>query len=142
MRYAAWASRILQAAVAAPEPPRPGIGGTPSAISIDGLYAGAICYGPAASEPPRCFRARGTIERGRIAARWSGRGSRVTMFMAGEISPTGDAKIRIDAGQPNGTRAAAIEMSGSLQAGRFDAAGAFRNGRTATLSWSKQDRAR
>jgi len=130
---------VLQVAIAAPRPSAP-LADTSSAaaISPDGLYIGPICYGPGASEPPRCFRAQGTIAQGRIAGQWPGRDPGMTMFMVGEVTAAGGAQIRIDAARAGGIRSAAIDLSGTLQAGRLDAAGSFRNGRTATLNWRKQ----
>ena len=89
-------------------------------------------------DAPRCFRAQGTIAQGRIAGQWPGRDPGMTMFMVGEVTASGGAQIRIDAARAGGIRSAAIDLSGTLQAGRLDAAGSFRNGRTATLNWRKQ----
>src|SRR5712691_4295570 len=103
----------------------------------DGLYGGPICYGPAAADPPRCFRAQATISQGRIAGQWPGRDPGVTMFILGEVSAAGEAKIHMHAEKPDGTRTAAIDLAGTLKDGRLDATGAFRNGRTAMLNWRK-----
>src|SRR5713101_3385953 len=128
----------VQAAAVPSEPPRP-LANAPSAAGAapDGLYAGPICYGPAAADPPRCFRAQATISRGRIAGQWPGRDPGVTMFMAGEVSASGEAKIRMHAEKPDGTRIVAVDLAGTLKDGRLDATGSFRNGRTATLNWRK-----
>src|SRR6266516_61426 len=85
------------------------------------------------TEPPRCLRAQATISRGRIAGQWPGRDPGVTMFMAGEVSASGEAKIRMHAEKPDGTRTVAVDLAGTLKDGRLDATGSFRNGRTATL---------
>jgi len=132
------ARRELQAAAVPPEPARPPAN-APSAAAgaADGLYAGPICYGPAAADPPRCFRAQATVSRGRIAGQWPGRDPGVTMFMVGEVSAAGEAKIHMHAENPDGTRTAAIDLAGTLKDGRLDATGSFRNGRTATLNWRK-----
>ncbi len=128
----------VQAAAVPTEPPRP-LANAPSAAGAapDGVYAGPICYGPAAADPPRCFRAQATISRGRIAGQWPGRDPGVTMFMAGEVSASGEAKIRMHAEKPDGTRIVAVDLAGTLKDGRLDATGSFRNGRTATLNWRK-----
>jgi hypothetical protein len=123
------------------EPARP-LAGAPTpvpaaAFAADGLYAGPICYGPAAADPPRCFRAQATVSRGRIAGQWPGRDPGVTMFLVGEVSGSGEAKIHMHAEKPDGTRISAIDLAGTLKDGRLDATGSFRNGRTASLNWRK-----
>jgi hypothetical protein len=115
------------------EPARPPAG-APSAVpaaalATDGLYAGPMCYGPAPGDRPRCFRAQATITRDSIPG--------VTMVMVGEVSGAGEAKIRVHAERPDGTRMAAIDLTGTLKDGRLDAAGSFRDGRTALLNWRK-----
>jgi class 3 adenylate cyclase len=129
----------VQAVAVPPEPARPPANAPSAAARAapDGLYAGPICYGPAAADPPRCFRAQATISQGRIAGQWPGRDPGVTMFMVGEVSAAGEAKIHMHAEKPDGTRTAAIDLAGTLKDGRLDATGAFRNGRTATLNWRK-----
>jgi len=129
----------VQVVAVPPEPPRPLVNAPPAAAGAvaDGLYAGPICYGPAPADPPRCFRAQATISRGRIAGQWSGRDPGVTMFMVGEVSASGEAKIHMHAEKPDGTRTAAIDLAGTLKDGRLDATGSFRNGRTASLNWRK-----
>ncbi len=124
---------------AVPDAPPRSLANAPAAAAgvADGLYAGPICYGPAAAEPPRCFRAQATLSRGRIAGQWPGRDPGVTMVMAGEVSASGEAKMRVHAEKRDGTRAAAIDLTGTLKEGRLDATGSFRNGRTATLNWRK-----
>jgi hypothetical protein len=127
-----------QVAAVAPEPSRP-LANAPSASGAapDGLYTGPICYGPAAADRPRCFRAQATISRGRIAGQWPGRDPGVTMFVVGEVSASGEVKIHIHSEKPDGTRTNAIDLAGTLKNGRLDATGNFRNGRTATLDWRK-----
>ena len=129
----------VQVVAVPPEPPRP-LANAPAAAAgaaPDGLYAGPICYGPAPADPPRCFRAQATISRGRIAGQWSGRDPGVTMFMVGEVSASGEAKIHMHSEKPDGTRIATIDLAGTLKDGRLDATGSFRNGRTASLNWRK-----
>ncbi len=133
-------SEAAAQAVAVPtEPSRP-LANAPSAAAgaaPDGLYAGPICYGPAAADPPRCFRAQATVSQGRIAGQWPGRDPGVTMFILGEVSAAGEAKIHMHAEKPDGTRTVAVDLAGTLKDGRLDATGSFRNGRTATLNWRK-----
>ena len=59
------------------------------------------------------------------------------MDMAGEVSASGEARIHIQAEKPDGTRSPVVDLAGRLKNGRLDAAGIFRNGRTATLDWRK-----
>jgi class 3 adenylate cyclase/cbb3-type cytochrome oxidase subunit 3 len=128
----------VQVVAVPPEPPRP-LANAPAAAGAvpDGLYAGPICYGPAPADPARCFRAQATISRGRIAGQWSGRDPGVTMFIVGEVSASGEAKIHMHSEKPDGTRIATIDLAGTLKDGRLDATGSFRNGRTASLNWRK-----
>lgn len=105
--------------------------------ALDGVYAGPICYGPAPSDRPRCFRAQATIVRGKIAGQWPGREPGVTMVLAGEVSAAGEARIRVQAERPDGTRTAAIDLLGTFKDGRLDAVGSFHNGRTAMLNWRR-----
>ena len=128
----------VQVVAVPPEPPRP-LANAPAAAGAvpDGLYAGPICYGPAPADPARCFRAQATISRGRIAGQWSGRDPGVTMFIVGEVSASGEAKIHMHSEKPDGTRLATIDLAGTLKDGRLDATGSFRNGRTASLNWRK-----
>jgi class 3 adenylate cyclase/cbb3-type cytochrome oxidase subunit 3 len=127
-----------QALAVPTEPPRPPANApSASGATPDGLYAGPICYGPAAADRPRCFRAQAMISRGRITGQWPGRDPGVTMFMVGEVSASGEAKIHLHAEKPDGTRTVAVDLAGTLKDGRLDATGSFRNGRTATLNWRK-----
>ena len=127
----------LQVVAVSPEPPRPLGNAAAVGTGSDGLYIGPICYGPAAAGPPRCFRAHATISQGRIVGQWPGRDPGVTMFMAGDVSPSGEATIRMHSEKPDRTRTAPINLSGTLKNGRLDATGSFPDGRTATLSWRK-----
>ena len=106
-------------------------------VGPDGLYAGPMCYGPTPADPPRCFRAHAMVTAGRIAGRWPGRAPGVTMVMAGEVSTAGEAKIHVHGETLDGTRTAAMELTGTLKDGRLDANGSSETGRAATLNWRR-----
>jgi class 3 adenylate cyclase len=130
---------VGQAAPVTPQQPR-ALATAPAALESpgpDGLYSGPICYGQAPNDPARCFRAQATVSQGRIAGQWPGRDPGVTMFLTGAISPTGEVNIHMHSENGNGARLAMIDLSGTLRAGRLDATGSFRNGRTASINWRK-----
>jgi hypothetical protein len=129
----------VQVATVPAETSRPLANAPPAATGAasDVLYAGPICYGPSAADPPRCFRAQATIDRGKIAGQWPGRDRGVTVFIVGEVSAAGKAKIHMHGEKLDGTRTAAMDLTGTLENGRLDATGSFRNGRTVTLNWRK-----
>jgi len=110
------------------------------AASLDGLYAGPICYGPAANDVARCYRAQGTLADGKITGSWPARDGMMTMILSGEVSASGDVKIEIH-GERGDTRVrrATINLSGSLREGKLDATGSFvTNGRPVSLNWQSQ----
>jgi len=127
----------VQVVAVPPGPQRPLANAPAADRGTDGLYAGAICYGAAAADPPRCFRAQAMLNRGRIAGQWPGRDPGVTMFLVGEVSASGEAKIHMHAEKSDGTRISAIDLAGTLKDGRLDATGSFRNGRTASINWRR-----
>ena len=105
----------------------------------DGLYAGAVCFGPSRNDPARCFRAQGILSDGTLSGRWPGRDPGVTMFLAGEVSKAGAVKIEMHGETADGTRMPTINLVGTLRDGEIDAAGNFEGfGRTATLKWQRQ----
>ena len=105
----------------------------------DGLYAGAVCFGPSRNDPARCFRAQGILSDGTLSGRWPGRDPGVTMFLAGEVSKAGAVKIEMHGETADGTRMPTINLVGTLRGGEIDAAGNFEGfGRTATLKWQRQ----
>ena len=120
---------------AARTPPAAQAGAEPA--RDDGLYGGQICYGPSPADPERCFKAQATVEKGKISGQWPGRDPSVTMYLAGDVSPSGDVTIHMRAEKADGSRLAAMNLAGTLRDGRIDAAGAFLNGRKVTLTWHK-----
>lgn len=128
VRHAAPRAQQQTSAVAAP----PG-----TARSIDGLYAGSVCYGPSPNDPARCYRAQATVREGKIVGEWHGRDPGVTVKLAGEISAIGEVKIEMHAERENGNQFGRATLSGTVQNGRLDASGSFFNGRTASLSWRR-----
>jgi class 3 adenylate cyclase len=105
----------------------------------DGLYAGAVCYGPSRTDPARCYRAQGILSDGKLTGRWPGREPGVTMFLGGEISKAGAVKIEMHGETDDGARMPTINLVGTLRDGQIDTAGNFEGfGRTATLKWQRQ----
>jgi hypothetical protein len=102
------------------------------------LYAGPVCFAETKKEPARCIRGTGHRNGKRITGQWSmGPKSGVTMFLAGDISDSGDVKIEMHSEKPDGSRLATIDLKGTLHDGKLDATGNFRAGRAATLNWHK-----
>jgi class 3 adenylate cyclase len=114
---------------------------TPSAslapAAAEGLYGGPVCFGPGPVEGPRCFRAQATIQQGRITGQWPGGDPGVTMHLQGDILPSGAVTIQMRAERVDGSRRATINLTGTLHDGKLSATGAFLNGRSASLNWSK-----
>ncbi len=105
---------------------------------FDGTYSGPVCYGKTLIEPARCFSAQGTVRGGKITGQWPiGKEGGLTMFLAGDVSPSGDVKIEMHSETPNGSRIATIDLTGTLHDQALDASGSFRRGRSATLNWHK-----
>jgi hypothetical protein len=109
----------------------------PSATgSLDGVYAGQVCYGPSPNnEPARCYRAEATVHDGKIVGEWHGRDD-ITVKLAGEVSTAGAVNVEMHAERADGTQFARANLSGTIQNGRLDANGAFLNGRSLSFSWT------
>lgn len=104
----------------------------------DGVYFGQICSAKTAKEPKQCYRQAGTVSGGRITGQWPmGRDTGITMFLAGDITPSGDVTIEMHSVKPDGSRGVTIDLKGTLLEGRLDARGSFRMGRPVTLNWHK-----
>jgi class 3 adenylate cyclase len=104
----------------------------------DGAYSGPICYGKTLTEPVRCFRAQGTISGGKITGQWPvGKDTGVTMFLAGNVSASGDVKIEMHSEKADGSRLVTINLTGTFHEQLLDATGTFLRGRSATLNWHK-----
>jgi len=57
------------------------------------------------------------------------------MYLAGDISPSGDAIIHMHGERSDGSRLGIADLVGTLRDGRLGAAGSFMNGRSVTLNW-------
>jgi class 3 adenylate cyclase/flagellar basal body-associated protein FliL len=102
----------------------------------DGIYGGQICYGPSPADPARCFRAQAVLQKGRFSGQWPGRPG-VTMYLTGDVTPTGDVTIHMHGKRADGSRGAVMDLAGTLQNGQIDAKGSFLDGRSVTLNWRK-----
>jgi len=110
-----------------------------SASPDDGVYSGPICYGQTPKFPRRCFDREGTIIGKKIAGQWlEAPEAHVTMFLTGDVTPSGDVKIEMHSQKPDGTIVVLIDLEGTLHDGLIDANGSFRRGRQATLKWRKK----
>ena len=120
------------------QPQASGASAQPGAAgSIDGVYAGPVCYGPSPNDPARCYRAAASLREGKIVGEWRGRDPGVSVKLAGEVSPSGEVQIEMHAERADGTQFARANLSGTVQNGRLDASGAFFSGRTTSLSWRR-----
>ena len=104
----------------------------------DGVYSGQICYGQTPKLPASCYHAEGTISGNKITGQWPmGKDTGITMFLAGDVAPSGDVKIEMHSKNADGSPVAAISMTGTLHEGLISAQGSFLKGRSATLNWRK-----
>jgi hypothetical protein len=109
----------------------------PAPGMAEGTYGGQVCFGPGPAEGARCFRAQATVQQGRITGQWPGNDPSVTMHLEGTVQPTGVVSIQMHADAADGKRRATINLTGTLRDGKLDATGAFLNGRSASMNWSK-----
>jgi len=120
------------------EPPRPPLAAPNTAeAGNDGLFGGQICYGPSQVDPARCYRAQAIVQQGKVSGQWLGRDPGVTMYLAGEISPSGDVIIHMHGERSDGSRLGIADLVGTLRDGRLDLSGSFTNGRSVTLNWHR-----
>ncbi len=119
------------------KPPQPTNSASLTTAASEGRYAGPVCFGPGPVEGPRCFRAQATVQQGRITGQWPGRDPGVTMHLEGHVLPSGAVSIHMHADEASGKRRATINLTGTLRDGKLDATGAFLNGRSTSLNWSK-----
>jgi class 3 adenylate cyclase len=103
----------------------------------DGDYFGPICYAKTPKEPRQCYRQVGTVHGNKITGRWAMGHTEMTMFLAGNISDSGDVKMELHSEKPDGSRVATIMLQGTLLEGKLDAKGSFLIGRPVTLNWHK-----
>jgi class 3 adenylate cyclase len=128
-----------QAAAAPPPAAAPVPPPLPSVASLDGVYAGPVCYGPAPYDRPRCYRAQGTVADGKITGRWPGRDPGMTMMLSGLVSASGAVQMEIRGDRAIGSRwPPTINLTGTLRDGKLDATGRFGDGRPADLAWQRQ----
>jgi class 3 adenylate cyclase len=102
--------------------------------SIDGSYAGPICYGPINDVAGICYRAKLVVEGNRVSGSWPGREPGTTVTFSGLTSSTGDLKADIRTDGADGKRVSTITLEGRVQNGRIDATGTFGNGRIASIN--------
>jgi class 3 adenylate cyclase len=109
---------------------------------FDGLYSGPVCYGKTPKLPVSCYPGRGTVRGNRITGKWPmSNEPGVTMFLEGEVSPSGEVIIMMHSDRADGTRVTTINLSGRLHDGLLEAEGKFLKGRPANLNWllTRQD---
>jgi class 3 adenylate cyclase len=119
-----------RSAAATPPPP-------PIVSPNDGDYYGPICYAKTPKEPRQCYRQVGTVHGNKITSKWAIGQTEMTMFLAGDISPSGDVKMELHSEKPDGSRVMTIMLQGTLLDGKLDATGNFLIGRRVTLNWHK-----
>jgi hypothetical protein len=101
------------------------------------MYAGPVCWGDSPRDPARCFRGQAALSQGKITGQWPGRDPSVTMYLWGDVSPSGDVTIRMQTRRADGYPMATANLTGTLRDGRLNATGTFLGGRTAQLNWHK-----
>jgi len=103
-----------------------------------GVYRGQMCYAAGgATEPAHCFEAQAVVLGNRISGEWPGRDPGVTIYLAGEISRSGEVAIHMHSKRADGSSFAVSDLIGTVHDGRIDAKGSFHDGRGVTLNWSK-----
>ena len=116
-------------------------GATPAGTPGDdpsGVYRGQMCYAAGgATESAHCFEAQAVVLGNRISGEWPGRDPGVTIYLAGEISRSGEVAIHMHSKRADGSSFAVSDLIGTVHDGRIDAKGSFHDGRGVTLSWSK-----
>jgi class 3 adenylate cyclase len=117
---------------------KPRTSAEPSAGLFNGVYAGPVCYAETRKFPKRCVNREGTISGAKITGQWlEAPEAHVTMFLKGDVSPSGDVRIEMHSEKPDGTVVVMIDLAGTLHDGLIDASGSFLNGRPANLQWRK-----
>jgi class 3 adenylate cyclase len=128
-------------AAAPPATATPPVAATPSApaavAGVDGQYTGQLCFGAGIKETARCGRALGTVDKGHIDGKWTGRDGNVTTILSGTVSPAGEVKAEVRTETVSGSRQMAVDLAGTLKNGLLETTGSMRNGRSATLNMHK-----
>jgi class 3 adenylate cyclase len=118
------------------KPPAPSPASDARQGRYDGRYSGKVCYGQTHELPARCYDAEGTIHHGKITGSWPMKNEAgVTMYLAGEITPTGDLTLLMHSDNSDGTRITTINLKGTVKGGVLEADGKFQRGRPANLHW-------
>jgi adenylate cyclase len=132
------ARSVSTAPPVAAAPPAAATPSAPAAIAgVDGQYTGQLCFGVGASESARCGRAQGTVDKGRIDGRWTGRDGNVTTILSGTVSPTGEVTAEVRTETVSGSRQMTVDLAGTLKNGLLETTGSMRSGRRATLNMHK-----
>jgi class 3 adenylate cyclase len=102
----------------------------------DGVYSGRICYARIPNFPEHCYQAEGVVRGTKISGKWPmANEPGVTMFMEGEVTPSGEVTMAMHSERSDGTRVAALNLSGQIRDGSLKATGKFLRGRPANLNW-------
>jgi class 3 adenylate cyclase len=136
-RVAIATPEVMRTSPVAPRPAQlPATAKSGETAEADGLYRGPICYGPGEADPARCFTAQAIVQKGKISGQWPGLPG-VTMYLAGNVSPSGDVTIHMHAKRSDGSHGPVMDLAGTLHDGQLDAEGSWLNGRTVTMNWLK-----
>jgi hypothetical protein len=73
---------------------------------------------------------------GKISGQWPGLPG-VTMYLAGNVSLSGDVTIHMHAKRSDGSHGPVMDLAGTLHDGQLDAKVSWLNGRTVTMNWLK-----
>jgi len=102
----------------------------------DGVYSGQVCYGKTPRLSATCYIARGTVRGHNITGSWPvANEADVTMYLKGEIAPSGGVTLVMHSDRPDGTRVVTINLVGSVRGPLLEAKGQFLRGRSASLNW-------
>jgi hypothetical protein len=83
-----------------------------------GVYRGQMCYAAGgATEPAHCFEAQA------ISGEWPGRDLGVTIYLAGEVSRSGEVAIHMHNKLVDGSSFAVSDLIGTIHDGPIDAKG-------------------
>jgi class 3 adenylate cyclase len=81
---------------------------TPTAATpgddASGLYRGQICFGKIEALPSRCFKAQGVITNNKISGQWPSVVPGSTVYLAGDVTHTGQVAIRLNSQRADGSR--------------------------------------
>ena len=110
----------------------------PKAGRFDGVYSGQVCYGKTRDLPNHCYNAEGTIRASKISGKWPMKNEDgVTMYLEGEVTPTGIITIYMHSDRTDGERVTTINLTGKVGDGKLVADGKFLRGRSASIDWRR-----